>query len=106
VMAASVMLAIFLKDLSRVFDLTGSIAAYPIDFVFPAVCYAKVMFYDETSEEEESFFRRRQKGCLGKMKRLMVPQMIPVVLMTVIAMVSSVISLYVTITDEFLNADH
>jgi len=105
VMAASAAVAVFLKDLSRVFDLTGSIAAYPIDFVFPAVCYAKVMFYDE-SEEDESFFRRRQKGCMGKMKKLMIPQMIPVVLMSVIAMASSVISLYVTITDEFLNADN
>jgi len=104
VMAASAILAIFLKDLSKVFDLTGSIAAYPIDFIFPAICYAKVAFYDD-NEEEETFFKRRYTGFWSKIKRLFVPEMIPVALMTLIALVSQIISLYVTIYYEFVNPD-
>jgi len=101
VLAASAVVAIFL-DLSKVFDLTGAIAAYPIDFVFPAVCYAKVVFYDD-KEGDESLITKRV-GFWKKAKRLVVPQMIPVVLMTIVALGASVISLYVTITDEFLGA--
>jgi len=107
VLACTTGLAILVKsDLSKVFDLTGTVAAYPIDFILPVLCYAKICYYDRETEEEkeeELLGGARPKKSMIHFRNLLSPGLILPILMLVIATVASVISLITIIRTEYLS---
>lgn len=114
VVIASTGLAIVLPDLTKVFDLTGAVAAYPIAYMFPAICYVKILFYDNLIKVESTI--QRNGGENGELKYL-VPgkkekslwnlldvRVVPPLFLFLLSLMSSIVSLYITITDEFIGA--
>jgi len=55
VVAASLGCAVLPINLGQVFNLTGSVAAFPINFIIPAACYIKLKYYTyETADDQEA----------------------------------------------------
>jgi len=55
VVAASLGCAVLPINLGQVFNLTGSVAAFPINFIIPAACYIKLVYYTyESADEREN----------------------------------------------------
>jgi len=45
-MVVTTVISLVIPDLGKVFALTGALAAYPIDFLLPALAYSKICLYD------------------------------------------------------------
>jgi len=45
-MILTTIISLVIPDLGKVFELTGAIAAYPIDFLLPALAFSKICLFD------------------------------------------------------------
>jgi amino acid permease len=104
--AASTAWAIELPDLGRVFDLTGSFAAFPICFILPALVYLKLVYWNDlppsiNGSEMDPLFLETQYGKPTRTKRLVTPNAILAMVTLVVTAVCCVISIYVSIMEFF-----
>lgn len=88
------MISLVIPNLGKIFEITGAVAAYPIDFVLPALVYAKICFYDFAKEEELHNLLTKNE----KVSNLLVPQLVLPFFMVVLSIAASIISLYVIIS--------
>jgi len=108
VVIASTILAILLPDLGKVFDLTGAVAAYPIAYMFPAICYVKIMYYDnptnsrQTVQDEMISLVKGGEVRTKSLWNLLNVRVVPPMFLFLLSLMSSIVSLYITITSEFL----
>jgi len=104
--AASTAWAIELPDLGRVFDLTGSFAAFPICFILPSLVYLKLVFWNDlppsiNGSEMDPLFLETQYGKPTRSKRLLTGPALLAMLTLLITFVCCVISIYVSIMEFF-----
>lgn len=106
-MALTTFISLVIPDLGKVFELTGALAAYPIDFVLPSLVYIKICYYDvgpgynsstldpPNSEMQRLVLSEKEQS---KFFNLLKPQVILPTLMIILSVISSVVSLYVIIS--------
>jgi len=116
-MIVTTAISLIIPDLGKVFELTGALAAYPIDFLLPALAFSKIVLYDGSGaapqrygDDNESSFHEvllsrsmdedadRGTPTAKKLGRLVTWRFIFPFLMIFGSIASSAISLYVIIT--------
>lgn len=95
--------AVAIPSISKVFDLTGALSAFPITFLCPALAYLKICFfsktkisYDDDTETmlNDSINTIEQEKSWTRWLKTILP-----ILMSLFAIITMAISIYVAITN-------